>query len=196
VCLNLLQWLLWIRPHFVVLLKFDLDVQQTEAGLMNIEVRPKQHNTVTEFIAIIVLISVRPKAGAKNELFVQQTGLRGRFVEQKLMLSSNFRRHKIHKIHCYGFGYTLLCYLSQTWMFNELTSELSGRFVEQKLMLSSGFRCYQNHNCHRYDFGHTLFCYLSQTLMFNKPTSLKCDQSHRHQKWDFGHTLWSYLSLS
>ncbi len=38
--------------------------------------------------------------------------LRGRFVEQKLMLSSNFRCDQIHKNKRYGFGHTLLCYLN------------------------------------------------------------------------------------
>jgi hypothetical protein len=52
-------------------------------------------------------------------------GFRGRFVQQKLILSSNFKCDKIHKIHCYEFGHTLLSYLSQTWMFNKPTSEAS-----------------------------------------------------------------------
>ncbi len=34
---------------------------------------------------------------------------RGRFVEQKLMLSSNFRCDQIHNCHCYDFGHTLVC---------------------------------------------------------------------------------------
>ncbi len=47
----------------------------------------------------------------------------GRFVEQKLMLSSNFRCDQIFNNHCYVFGHTLLCYLSPTWMFNKPTSD-------------------------------------------------------------------------
>jgi hypothetical protein len=38
----------------------------------------------------------------------------GRFVEQKLMLSSNFRCDQIYKNERYDFGHTLLCYLSPT----------------------------------------------------------------------------------
>jgi len=33
----------------------------------------------------------------------------GRFVEQKLMLSSNFRCDQIYKNERYDFGHTLLC---------------------------------------------------------------------------------------
>ncbi len=38
----------------------------------------------------------------------------GRFVEQKLMLSSSFRCDPIYKYERYDFGHTLLCYLSPT----------------------------------------------------------------------------------
>ncbi len=69
---------IWFWSHFAVLLKSDLDVQQT-------------HN---------------------------------RFVEQKVMLSSNFRCYQIHNCQRYHFGHTLLCYLSPTWMFNRTTTGL------------------------------------------------------------------------
>jgi hypothetical protein len=39
---------------------------------------------------------------------------RGLFIEQKPMLSSNFRGDQIHNCHRYDLGYTLLRYLSQT----------------------------------------------------------------------------------
>jgi hypothetical protein len=48
--------------------------------------------------------------------------IRGRFVEQNLMLSSSFKCYQIHNHHRYYFGHTLLCYLSHT-LFNEPTSE-------------------------------------------------------------------------
>jgi hypothetical protein len=48
----------------------------------------------------------------------------GRFVEQKLKLSSNFRCDQNYKNERYDFGHTLLCYLSPTWMFNKPTSEV------------------------------------------------------------------------
>ena len=40
--------------------------------------------------------------------FVQQTGLRGRFVEQNLMLSCSFRRDQIRNSHRYKFGHTVV----------------------------------------------------------------------------------------
>ncbi len=45
----------------------------------------------TKFIAMIVMTLVTPKVGAKLELLVNKlvSEARGRFVEQKLMLSSN-----------------------------------------------------------------------------------------------------------
>jgi len=43
----------------------------------------------------------------------------GRFVEQKFVLSYRFRFDLIHFCHRYHFGHTLLCYLSQTYMFNK-----------------------------------------------------------------------------
>jgi hypothetical protein len=57
----------------------------------------------------------------------------------------------------------LLCYLSQTWMFNKLTYGEQGLFVEQMLILSSSFRCDQTHNKHYNGLGHTLLSYLSMT---------------------------------
>ncbi len=46
----------------------------------------------------------------------------GRFIEQKLMLSSNFSCYQIHTCHRYDFGHTLLLYLIQTLMFNKPAS--------------------------------------------------------------------------
>jgi hypothetical protein len=40
-----------------------------------------------------------PALSVNSHLGVQQTHIRGRFVEQKLMLSSNFRRDQIHNCH-------------------------------------------------------------------------------------------------
>ncbi len=79
---------------------------------------------MTKYIAMIVVNLVTPKATAKQELLFNKlaSGLRGQFVEQKLMLSSSFRRDQIYKYERYDFGHTVLCYLSQTWMFNKLTS--------------------------------------------------------------------------
>ncbi len=46
----------------------------------------------------------------------------GWFVEQKPMLSSNFRCDQIHNGHCHGFSHTLSCYLRRAWVFNKPTS--------------------------------------------------------------------------
>jgi hypothetical protein len=56
---------------------------------------------------------VAPKDGAKHELlFYKWACLRGKFVEQKLMLSCSFRRDQIHTNHSYELGHTLLCCLN------------------------------------------------------------------------------------
>ncbi len=45
-------------------------------------------------------------------------------LNKRLMLSSSFRCDQIYKYEIYNFGHTLLCYLSPTLMFNELTTGL------------------------------------------------------------------------
>ncbi len=69
----------------------------------------------------------------------------------------------------YKSGHTLLCYFSQTQMFNKPASEAS--LLNKRLMLSSSFRYYQIYKYEIYDFGDTLLCYLSWTQMFHKPAS-------------------------
>ncbi len=48
----------------------------------------------------------------------------------RLMLSSGFKCEQIYKYEIYDFGHTLLCFLSQTWMFNKLASSLLNIEVE------------------------------------------------------------------
>jgi hypothetical protein len=55
---------------------------------------------------------------------------RGRFVEQKLLLSCSFRCDQIHNNNIYEFCHTLLCCQRWTWMFNKPTSGFLGQFVE------------------------------------------------------------------
>ncbi len=155
---------------------------------------PTLDATICTRFTVINLVTIR------SYLDIQQT--HHRFVGQKLMLISNFRCDTIHKIHCYKFGHTVLCYLSQTWMFNKLN-----RFDEQKLMLISNFLCEKSYNIHSYDFGHTIV-QKSQTWMLNKSTSeagslkkklmlsssFRCDQIYSCQRFNFGHTLLCYLS--
>ncbi len=63
---------------------------------------------MTKITALTIMNLVRSKAGGKLELFVQQTHLRGLFVEQMLMLSSSFRCDQIYKLWINDFGHTLL----------------------------------------------------------------------------------------
>ncbi len=49
--------------------------------------------------------------------------LRGRFVEQKLLISCSFRCDRIYSNHGDELGHTLLCCLSSTYMFNKPPSE-------------------------------------------------------------------------
>jgi hypothetical protein len=44
-------------------------------------------------------------------------------LNKRLMLCSSFRCDQTYNYEIYHFGHTLLCYLSQTWMFNEPASE-------------------------------------------------------------------------
>ncbi len=70
--------------------------------------------------AFVSVLALAPRAA---HLDIQQTHIRGQFVEQKLTLSCSFRSDQIYNNHCYVFGNTLLCYSSQTWMFNKPTSD-------------------------------------------------------------------------
>ncbi len=77
--------LIWFGSHFVVLLKSDLDVQQThpEVGLLNILVGAKQHNKITSIIlTLTVLNHVTPKAAAKHDLLFNKLA-----SEHKLLLN-------------------------------------------------------------------------------------------------------------
>ena len=105
-----------------------------------------------------------PKIKQQNNSY-SEAGL----LNKRLMLSSSIRYDQIYKYEIYDSGHTLLCYLSQTLMFNELASEAG--LLNKRLMLSSSFMGDQIYKYNIYDFGRTLLCYLSQTLMFNKPTS-------------------------
>ncbi len=82
----------------------------------------------------------------KCDLDVQQTHLRGRFVEQKLMLSSSFSCYQILKWHRYDFGHTWLCLLSWPWMFNKPTSSMNPPKITFRLYLGSTVVEYSTHN--------------------------------------------------
>ncbi len=82
-------------------------------------------------------------------------------LNKRLMLCSSFRCDQIYKYGIYHFGHTLLCYLSQTWMFNEQASEVG--LLNKRLMLCSSFRCDQIYKYGIYHFGHTLLFNLSRT---------------------------------
>ncbi len=55
----------------------------------------------------------------------------GWFIDQKFMLGSNLRCDQIHNRHWYDSGHTLLCYLSQTWMFNKPNSDVCVKYLGQ-----------------------------------------------------------------
>jgi len=110
--------------------------------------------------------------------------LRGGFIEQKLMLSSSLRCDQSHDSNSYEYGHTLLCYLRQTWMFN---NPIWSRFVGQKLVLSFSLRCEQSRDRNSYEYGHTLLGCLSWTWITSEvgllknssclvSSSLRCDQ--------------------
>ncbi len=79
------------------------------------------------------------------------------------MLSSSFGCEQININHSYYFGHSLLCYLSQTQMFNKLASEAS------LLNKNSCLKCEQIHNRHMIRFNYAILCYLGQTQMLNRP---------------------------
>ena len=100
--------------------QFKLDgtaLEDAEAGLLNKSLCLAAALGVTKIITIIVTYWVTLFVLLKSDLDVQRIHLRGRFVEQKLMVSSSFRCYQIHNCHRLDFGHTLLCYLSRTQMF-------------------------------------------------------------------------------
>jgi hypothetical protein len=104
------------------------------------------------FIVSVLLIFCVGKALSETNILVPSHSLwgskGGQFVEQKLMLSSSFRYDQI-----YDFGHSLLCWLTQPWIFSEPTSEARDGFAESDL--SSTTKCDQNHICDNYAFCNT-----------------------------------------
>jgi hypothetical protein len=70
-----------------------------EASLSNKSSCLAQTLGVTKFIFVTDMIWVTLFVLLNMYLDIQQTHLRGQFVEQKLMLSSNFRCDQIHNCH-------------------------------------------------------------------------------------------------
>jgi len=138
----------------------------------------------TKIITIIATILVTLVVLLKSDLDVQQPHIWGGFVERKLVLSFSFRCDQIQERNCYEYGHTLLCYLRQTWMFN---NPIWSRFVGQKLVLSFSLRCEQSRDRNSYEYGHTLLGCLSWTWITSEvgllknssclvSSSLRCDQ--------------------
>jgi hypothetical protein len=69
----------------------------------------------------------------KSDLNVQEN--RGRFVEQKLMLSSNFRCYQTRNCHRDELGHILLWHLSRTKMFNKPTSQAEAALLNIQVWL-------------------------------------------------------------
>ncbi len=127
---------------------------------------------MAKFISMRYMILVIFCCAIKSDLYVQQMFFRwnrGRFVEQKLMLSSNFRCYQFHNNPFPRIGSHVVVLLKSDLDVRQ--THLRGRFVEQKHPLSCSFRCDQIYNNNCYIFGHTLLFYLSPTWTFNKPTS-------------------------
>jgi hypothetical protein len=120
---------------------------------------------VTKIIYLILINLVTPKARAKHEPLVQQTGHWPLIVEEKLILSSSFRCDQIYTQFRSQFVVLLKSDLSV------LQTHLWGQFIEQKLMLIPSFRCYQIHNCHRWYWSHFVVLPMSDLDVQQKPTS-------------------------
>jgi hypothetical protein len=110
----------------------------------------------------------------KSNLDVQQTHLWGRFVEQKLILSSNFRCGKIDKINCYEFGHTFIVLLKYDSDVQQTTSW--GQFFELKLVLSSIFYASKNRNARDWFWSH--FVVLLKAVEQTYGTTLKTLHYH------------------
>jgi hypothetical protein len=108
------------------------------------------------------------------DLDVQQTHCSSRFVEQKLMLGSYFRRDQIHNGHWKGFSHTLLCYLLWTWMFHKPTAEAGLLNKSSCLARTLGVTKFAS-----YDFGHTLLCYFKSDLDVQQ-THCRCLTAVKH----------------
>ncbi len=106
-----------------MLLKLDLDVQETtpEASLLNKSSHLEAPLSVNKFFTNLVMNWVTFVVQLMSDLDVQQTHLRGWFVEQRSHLGSSFRCDQILNKLCYELGHTLLSYLSLTEMFNKPT---------------------------------------------------------------------------
>ncbi len=99
----------------------------------------------------------------KSDLHVWQTHLKGQFVEQKVVLSSNFRCGQIYN------GQNIIWVTLKSDLHVRQT-HLRGQFVEQKVVLSCSFKCDRIHNNHCHESSPTLSCCVCQTYMFDKPT--------------------------
>jgi hypothetical protein len=117
-CLHFLKRTVPFRSHFVAYVELRCSTnspQASEIGLLNMFTSDlSSTQSVTKIISVTAMNLVAPKAGAKGELLFNKlaSGLRGAFVEQKLMLSSSFRCDLICNCYRYDFGHNLLCYLS------------------------------------------------------------------------------------
>jgi hypothetical protein len=92
------------RVHFVVLLKSNIDLQQTclRGWLIVQQVLLSYSLVLTNYVLFITMTLVHFVVILKSDLDGQQTCLRGQFVEQKVkkvMLWYSFRCDRISSIH-------------------------------------------------------------------------------------------------
>ncbi len=137
-------------------------------GLLNTQVRLKWYKEVqtkSQYPSVLFQshFAVLLKYDLEVQLYTSEV-----YRSYKSNLSSTTNCEQKNSIHCCSFSYTLMCYLSTTWMFNNPTSEVCWN---SKSDLSSTTKCKQNRSIYNHDFSQTLLCYLSPTWMFNKSTS-------------------------
>jgi hypothetical protein len=194
-------WIITSHTVIVLMVPYQLAGRRVLYWLFSIKAHPSQFHILNE--------EGRKSRGLVNtdNLYAIAKNL-GRFFEPKLMLSSNFRCDQIYKYELYDFGHTLLCYLSQTKMFNEPTSEAG--LLNKGLMLSSNFRCDQILKSQKWEiwlWSHFVMLLKSdldvqQTHLWGwfvkqklaSSSSFRCDQIHNCYRYNFGPSLLCYLS--
>ncbi len=101
----------------VVLVKSDLDVQQTHLCMLNKRSCLAAALSVTKSVTMISMYLVT--LCCATEVWLGCSTNPPLYV---VMLSCSFKCDQIYNNNSYVFGHTSLCYLSMAWMFNKPTS--------------------------------------------------------------------------
>jgi len=117
--------LLWFKSHFVVLLKSDLDVQQTNlwGGFVeHLSLTKVAQQSVTKIITLILIHLVALKAQAKHELlFNEPASGFGLMYAWRYVIKHNDTQHSIQSVLCWVW----LCWMSLCWLSWRLALVLS-----------------------------------------------------------------------